>query len=391
MIGWAVVALGIGIAGVSTMAVSGTMSVRRVDLYRWVAQRRPGASAAGLLLNVPARLFRAGSALATLGATLIGVGLAAALAPLSPAMIAVAMALLVIPVLLVVTVAMPRVLGAAWGEAIVRGTVPWLNRLAYLVAPLGHAAGRPLGSVGHARPTDSEDAGADDELKVLAGVLAFTERSVRDVMQPRTEIVAAKEGSSLQEIALLFEETGYSRIPVYRDSLDDILGMIYVFDLLKIGPGAELPIRPVVTVPASKRCAELLAELQRDRRQFAVVLDEYGGTAGIVTFEDLLEELVGEIFDEYDRNAPGGQTVVDILDVTGATPIHEIEARFDVTIDSHAETVGGLLAGAIGRIPQAGDRYTLGGLEFDVLGATPNRVGRVVVRRGPTPLIRLDR
>src|SRR5438034_1333768 len=107
----------------------------------------------------------------------------------------------------------------------------------------------------------------------------------------------------LVDVARMLAESGYSRLPVYRDSLDNIVGVVYAFDLLKVGPDGELPLRPVSVVPASKRCADLLVEMQRERRQFAVVLDEFGGTAGIATFEDLLEELVGEIFDEGDHAA----------------------------------------------------------------------------------------
>ena len=193
----------------------------------------------------------------------------------------------------------------------------------------------------------------------------------------------------MDEVGRLFMESGFSRIPLYRESLDNIVGMIYAFDLLKIAPGAELPIRAIATAPASKRSAELLFEMQRDRRQVAVVLDEFGGTAGMVTFEDLLEELVGEIFDEHDRLAQPGQPPMQVLEVNGATPVDEIAARFDVEFPDVAETVGGLLARLAGRIPTTGDRYALAGLEFDVLDATPNRLERVLVRRGPVGIVLL--
>ncbi len=190
----------------------------------------------------------------------------------------------------------------------------------------------------------------------------------------------------------MFLESGYSRLPVYRESLDHLIGMIYAFDLLKIAPGAELPLRPIATAPASKRASHLLFEMQRDRRQIAVVLDEYGGTAGIVTFEDLLEELIGEIFDEHDGLAglattPGAP--VQLMEVSGGAPVEDVVAAFDVNLPDTAETVSGLLTRLAGRIPNTGERYLVAGLEFDVLDATPNRLERVLIRRGPVPLVSL--
>ncbi|MEX1051076.1 MAG: transporter associated domain-containing protein, partial [Gemmatimonadales bacterium] len=193
---------------------------------------------------------------------------------------------------------------------------------------------------------------------------------------------AIEEGTSRRELLTIFAESGYSRLPVYAGSLDHIVGMAYAFDLFKAGDG-PLPIRPVTVVPGSRRCADLLVELQRERRQFGVVLDEFGGTAGIVTFEDLLEELVGEIFDEQDVPAGASdQPPALVLDVAGHTPCADVAEAMDVTLDG-AETVGGLLAKALGRIPRTGERILLGPLEFDVVAASPVRVDRAIVRRLP--------
>jgi putative hemolysin len=165
--------------------------------------------------------------------------------------------------------------------------------------------------------------------------------------------------------------------------------MVYAFDLLKIAPGAELPVRPVATAPGSKRCSDLLFEMQRERHQVAVVLDEYGGTAGVVTLDDLLRELVSDIFGEQEPSAEQPAGGPELAEATGATPTEEIAARFRVELPEDLETVGGLLARAAGRIPQTGERYALGGLEFDVVEATPTRLERVLVRRGPVPTIPL--
>ncbi len=124
-------------------------------------------------------------------------------------------------------------------------------------------------------------------------------------MTPRTDIVAIEENAALEDIRLVFAQSGYSRVPVFRGTLDDIVGMVHAFDLFKLEPGDPLPVRPVAVTPASRSCGDLLLDMQRERRHLAIVLDEFGGTLGIVTLEDLLEELVGEIFDEHDEEVRG--------------------------------------------------------------------------------------
>jgi CBS domain containing-hemolysin-like protein len=219
-------------------------------------------------------------------------------------------------------------------------------------------------------------------------VIAFTERPVREAMTPRTQIVALHDGATARDAGALFAESGYSRLPVYRDSLDQITGMAYVFDLLKVDADEPLPARPVLVAPESRRCADLLFEMQRERRHMAVVLDEFGGAAGIVTLEDLLEELVGEVFDETDSAAtPATAPVQPLLEIDGTSPTEELTEHFGVTFPSPAQSVGGLLTTAMGRIPRAGERILLGGLEFDVIRASATRVEHLIVRRaGITPV-----
>lgn len=382
---WILVGAGVAVAVAGMTAAASAAAVRRVDMYRWVVQARPGAAAANVLLGAPGRVSRAATALGAVGVLTAALGAAPLLArlPLGGAMAAVVAVAL--PVAFVMAHAVPRAVGGRWPEGVIRRTARWLDRLAWLLAPLAPAWARPTG----APDVVGEEGLETDELTVLAAVQAFTERPVREVMTPRTEIIAVREGASLQDVARTVAESGYSRIPVYRDSLDNIIGIIYAFDLLRIAPGAELPVRPVVMTPAPKTCAELLYELQRERRQFAVVLDEYGGTAGIASFEDLLEELVGEIFDEYDAPQMAESGAIDVVEVPGATPAGDIAARFAIALPGHAETIGGLVARAAGRIPRVGERYRLAGLEVDVLEATPTRVQRVLIRRGPVSAVQL--
>jgi CBS domain containing-hemolysin-like protein len=232
---------------------------------------------------------------------------------------------------------------------------------------------------------------ADDELIMVGGVMTFTDRPAREVMTPRTDVVAVSEDDALEDIAAVFAQSGYSRLPVYRGTLDEIVGMLHAFDLFKLRPGDRLPIRPVANAPAGRTCGDLLLDMQRERRHLAVVLDEFGGTLGIVTLEDLLEELVGEIFDETDSAASAPAAGGPLLfEADGATPIAAIEERYEVALPSaKTSTAGGLLTELAGRIPLAGERFLVRGLEFDVLQATPSRVERVLIRRGTPAVVTL--
>jgi CBS domain containing-hemolysin-like protein len=231
----------------------------------------------------------------------------------------------------------------------------------------------------------------DHELMMVGGVMAFSARPVREVMAPRTEIVAIEENAPLDEIRLVFAGSGYSRIPVFRETLDEIVGMLHAFDLFKLRPGDPLPIRPVAVTPASRSCGDLLLDMQRERRHLAVVLDEFGGTLGIATLEDLLEELVGEIFDEHDEEAlaaPSAMTAV--FETDGNVSPEAIQERFSVLLPSgRATTIGGLLVEWAGRIPGAGERFVVRGLEFDVIEASPTRVERLLIRSSTAPAVPL--
>jgi putative hemolysin len=199
--------------------------------------------------------------------------------------------------------------------------------------------------------------------------------------------VAVDEGAALEDIRMVFAQSGYSRIPVYRGTLDEIVGMLHAFDLFKLRPGDPLPVRPVAATPASRTCGDLLLDMQRERRHLAVVLDEFGGTLGIATLEDLLEELVGEIFDEHDEEVrpepPAGPT---IFETDGNLPPEALEERFGVTLPrGRSTTMAGLVVEWAGRIPNAGERFLVRGLEIDVLEASPTRIDRLVVRSADTP------
>jgi CBS domain containing-hemolysin-like protein len=180
---------------------------------------------------------------------------------------------------------------------------------------------------------------------------------------------------------------------VYRGSLDELVGMVHSFDLFRLRPGDPLPVRPVAVVPAGRPCSDVLLEMQRERRHLAVVLDEFGGTLGIVTLDDLLQALVGEIVDEDVPVEPAApQAGPDLLEVEGSTAVGEIEARFGIELPpGQATTIGGRLVELAGRFPSSGERFLIRGLELDVLLASPVRVERVLIRRGAPVPLSLDR
>jgi len=241
----------------------------------------------------------------------------------------------------------------------------------------------------HQLQRHARDSSGPDDLTLVSGVLEFTEHQVREVMTPRTEIVAVAEETPLEDICRVFVESGFSRLPTYRDSLDHIVGIYYALDILKLSPGGHLPIRPVTLVPTTRPCADLLFEMQRERRLVAVVLDEYGGTAGIATMNDLLADLVEETFDTAEAQDYPDVPLPAVIEVAGTAPVDDVADKFGVSLPGSSETIGGLLSTAAGRIPKAGERFELAGLEFDVVEATATRVERVTVRGARVPVIQL--
>jgi CBS domain containing-hemolysin-like protein len=392
VIGWSVVLLSAIVAAVSTTVAVSSAAVGRIELTRWISRRLRGAAMASTLYSAPGTVLRTATAAGSAGMLGAGFGLAVLLTPAVPLVPRIALVLFAaVPLAAILVFAIPRVLGQRWPEAIVRRATPWCERVARVFSPF-------LAISRQASRTDIKEIlrtrlGFDEydpnEMRVLSGVLAFSERMVRDVMTPRTEIVALEEGASMEEVGRIFSESGYSRIPVYRGSLDDIMGMVYAFDVLKVTPGGELPLRPVAEAPGSKDCAALLLEMQRERRHMAVVLDEFGGTAGIITLQDLLEELLGDVFDD---EAAGALEMgsPDVQELDGATPSSEVASRFGVQLPAGAETIGGLLARKAGRIPQPGERLILDGMEFDVVDASPTRIHRLTARRGPVRAVVLS-
>jgi putative hemolysin len=180
---------------------------------------------------------------------------------------------------------------------------------------------------------------------------------------------------------------------VYRRSLDEIVGMVHVFDVLRTRGESAPELRPVMHAPATKRCSELLFEMLRERLHLSIVLDEYGGTAGLVTLEDLLEELVGDIRDEHDEPAPAVFASPErAIIAEGSVTIGDLAARLDLPLPERADRpVGGVLTRALSRVPAVGERFEVAGMELTVIDAEPARVLRVLVTpAGASTPVRLE-
>jgi len=281
-----------------------------------------------------------------------------------------------------------------------------LNRMLFFVLlPLGalDRSLRPLLGVQRGvTPADAEDrlrhlveGNADleeDERDMITSVIELGEQPVREVMVPRIDIVAAPANSIVRDVVDRIVDSGHSRIPIYEGSIDNITGVVYAKDLLKfLRDGSQsAPVQPLAReaayVPETKKVDDLLHEMQQSRVHVAIVVDEYGGTAGLITIEDLIEEIVGEIRDEY-----------DVEEATTIEEISDSEALFDarVTIrdvndtlhldieDEDFDTLGGLLYHELGKVPNVGDEVRVDGAVVTVLSTTGRRVRKVRVTKLP--------
>jgi putative hemolysin len=308
--------------------------------------------------------------------------------------------------------AVPRALARTRPSATAGALLSLARFVATLVRPLSAlsdaAADFFTGLFGGEHP-DTVPAGSEDELliitrddhddgviepeerKMIDNVLRLEETTARDIMVPRVDIVAVSEDASSRDIVDAITEKGHSRLPVFRESIDEIVGILYAKDLLPfvIGSTRTLPIkqllRPVYVVPESKRLDDLLGELRRNRVHIAVVADEYGGTAGVVTIEDILEEIVGEIQDEYDEDLTLLEPVSDSeIIVDGRLPIEEVETALGLELTGEEDAYGtaaGFVHWHLDRMPQEGDRFDARGIRAEVLDVDGHRLRRLRLTR----------
>jgi CBS domain containing-hemolysin-like protein len=305
----------------------------------------------------------------------------------------------------------PRTIGRQNAYAVGRATAPlvrWLGRalnpLASLLILIGNAVtpGRGFREGPFATTVElrelvdlAEQRGVVEsgERQMIHSVFALGDTIAREVMVPRTDMVWIESTKTLRQAMLLFLRSGFSRIPVIGESVDDVLGIVYLKDTVRRSQGNpkadDLPVAEIMRgatfVPESKPVDDLLSEMQAARTHLVIVVDEYGGTAGLVTIEDILEEIVGEITDEYDDERPPIQRLDDgSVRVAARVPIEDLSELFDVDLPTdEVETVGGLLAQALGRVPIPGAEATVDGLLLTAEGTAGrrNRIDSVLVRR----------
>jgi putative hemolysin len=382
-----------------TAAATALRSASRLWLRDWVEQQLTGKVTAEAYLERLQALLAAAVSAAALLEVLAGVAIGMRPdAGAGQAILAIALFGLAV---LVLGQLFPRALARRWSATLVPVLLPTLRATSAVLSPLlklstaiAAASVRPA-TTEHARREGFEELLREgqlegiaerEEIDIITGVVQFGERVLRDVMTPRTAVFAVDVALTPAEMASALAHSGYSRVPVYRDSLDEIIGVVHVFDVLRDGGERTPPLRPVPHAPLTKRVSEMLFEMLRGQFHFAVVVDEFGGTSGIVTLEDLLEELVGDIHDEHDEPAVsdvGHSRHAVVLDAS--MPAAEVAARFDALlpewVEDRAQPLAGLLVRTLGRIPLVGERFLLGTLELTVVRATPTRIQRLLAQR----------
>jgi CBS domain containing-hemolysin-like protein len=297
-----------------------------------------------------------------------------------------------------------RALALEGAETLLRVVRPVIAPTVFLLRPVAMAASRLLGRASPALPRlfaleviplsekigllgSRGDRADEEENLIMSSIADFGETRVRDVMVPRIDIVAIDVAMDRDELMPAIIDAGHSRIPVYERSIDRIIGTLHTQDLLvKVLEDEEISIRSLAReaffVPESKLITELLSEFKVRRQHLAIVVDEYGGTAGIVTLEDVIEELVGEIHDEFDSE----EELVRRLDrdsaiVSARVHVEELNEMLGLSLpEDIADTLSGLLYHFIGRVPRTGDRWSYGSLSFEIQSVERQRIVRVLMR-----------
>jgi len=266
-----------------------------------------------------------------------------------------------------------------------------------ITAPLGGMSRASLGAVTEEEIKTVVDAGEEggvleeEEKEMIYSIFELGDTLTREVMVPRIDVVAIDAATPLPEAADLVIQATHSRVPVYQDTIDNVIGVLYAKDLLRVLRAGDLSVslsqivRPAYFVPEAKKVDELLEELQKRRVHVAIVVDEYGGMAGLVTIEDILEEIVGEIQDEYDTEEPmfqqeaGGDYIFD-----ARANLDDVSQLLEVQLPSEDyDTLGGFLYTQFGHVPNAGEQLRFNGLIIEVLTVSGRRIGKVRVRRAP--------
>jgi putative hemolysin len=290
-----------------------------------------------------------------------------------------------------------------WAATLAAPLVKLLVGLSNFIAgPLGGASRAGMGVVTEEEIKTVVDAGEEggvleeEEKEMIYSIFEFGDKLTREVMVPRVDVVAIDATTPLPDAADMVIKATYSRVPVYRGTIDNVIGVLYAKDLLRVLRAGDLTVplaqlvRPAYFVPEAKQVSDLLQELQERKVHIAIVVDEYGGVAGLVTIEDVLEEIVGDIQDEYDtgeeplyRQEADGAFVFD-----ARANLDDVSQLLGVSLvtDESYDTLGGFLYAQFGKVPAAGEQLRFNGLVIQVLNVSGRRIGKVRVRReSPTP------
>jgi CBS domain containing-hemolysin-like protein len=404
------IVLGFAMSAFFSGAETALVSINWIRLDHWLEKGRGSAKVLERFVADPHRM---------LGTTLVGTNiavimtsslvswkLAGAFPDWSGGLVGLVSTLVVTPVLLVLCEIVPKVIGRRHSDAITLKVVHPLRLFYYLLSPvilmttgMSGVLLRPFGiraqkwrnrltkdQLRLLLTSEGELAGAVDEqeTQLISGIFEFGQTTIGEVMVPRTDIVGVSPDSTVGEAVELVRAHGYSRLPVLSEDRDHIEGMVHSRDLLGMprDMGIADLVRAVPYTPETKTCDDLFRELQARRQHMVAVADEHGSLAGIVTLEDLLEELVGEIEDEFDVRQSLIQKVDDdLFMVDGRTEIDALEDALGIDLpEGDYNTAAGLVIKMLGKIPEQGDEAVVGGLEFRVISATPTRVGKIRVR-----------
>jgi len=391
-----------------SMSETAMMSLSRGGARRLVEQGVPGGADIERMAREPNKILGTvlvGNNLTNIAASAIATALL--IAALGAAGITAATIIMTVVVLLVAEIT-PKTYAAHHPDRVAIALHRFLSVSSALFTPvvnvlswLGVGAIRALGGQADGRRllTEEEirnlvDVGQEEglleqeEREMIQGIFELSDTAVHEVMVPRMDMHTIAAETTLADAWETVIQVGHSRIPVWEGSIDNIIGVLYARDILAYArerpldtPVASL-LRPAYYVPESKKIDELLADLRRERTHIAVVLDEFGGTAGMVTIEDLLEEIVGEIRDEYDEEEPPVREVSDSeVEADGRIALDELPPRFQVpATDADVDTLGGFILHLLGRAPVQGETVRAGGLELTAAQVTGRRVNRVRLR-----------
>jgi putative hemolysin len=308
-------------------------------------------------------------------------------------------------VLIALLDALPRLIVARSPESWGMRMVPVVRLFRMIFGPLAWAIDRSLSSVvphnGEAPNSDQTDQILriveseedepieEEERQMIRGIIDMEDTTAREIMVPRIDVVALDEEATLDEALKAIVERGFSRVPIYRDTIDNVTGIIYAKDLLRCltenrRPALKDVARPPYFIPESKKVDELLAELRQSKVHIAIVVDEYGGTAGLVTIEDLIEEIVGEIQDEYDREEARIERVNEMEAILDArVSVDALTEMFGFRTDDQQDydSVGGFVYHHLGKVPIAGDEVCVDGLTLRVLSVLGRRIKKVRAKK----------